>query len=159
MAVRRAVEFSASRFGNKYVDPPASAVLCTSRSTLDYPLPTMLRRLLELIRFSHTVFALPFALLAAAMAWAANLRADPPVAFRWLDLLGILVCMVFARSAAMAFNRLADRRLDAINPRTQTRHLPPAFFRRAAWRCLRPCVRWVSWPARSCFCRAIRSRS
>ena len=86
--------------------------------------PTMLRHLLELIRFSHTVFALPFALLAAAMAWAANLRSDPPVAFRWLDLLGILACMVFARSAAMAFNRLADRRLDALNPRTQMRHLP-----------------------------------
>jgi 4-hydroxybenzoate polyprenyltransferase len=84
----------------------------------------MLRRLLELIRFSHTIFALPFALLAAAMAWAANLRSDPPVAFRWLDLLGILTCMVFARSAAMAFNRLADRRLDALNPRTRTRHLP-----------------------------------
>ena len=83
----------------------------------------MLIRLLELIRFSHTVFALPFALLAAAMAWAANWRSDPPVAFQWLDLLGILVCMVFARSAAMAFNRLADRRLDAMNPRTQTRHL------------------------------------
>jgi 4-hydroxybenzoate polyprenyltransferase len=83
----------------------------------------MLRHLLELIRFSHTVFALPFALLAAAMAWAANLRDHPPVPFRWFDLLGILVCMVFARSAAMAFNRLADRRLDAINPRTQTRHL------------------------------------
>ncbi len=84
----------------------------------------MLRHLLELIRFSHTVFALPFALLAAAMAWAANLRSDPPLAFRWLDLLGILACMVFARSAAMAFNRLADRRLDALNPRTQMRHLP-----------------------------------
>ena len=83
----------------------------------------MLIRLLELIRFSHTVFALPFALLAAAMAWAANLRADPPLAFRWQDLLGILICMVFARSAAMAFNRLADRRIDAMNPRTQTRHL------------------------------------
>jgi 4-hydroxybenzoate polyprenyltransferase len=83
----------------------------------------MLIRLLELIRFSHTVFALPFAMLAAAMAWAANLRSDPPVAFRSMDLLGILVCMVFARSAAMAFNRLADRRLDAMNPRTQTRHL------------------------------------
>jgi len=83
----------------------------------------MLRHLLELIRFSHTVFALPFALLAAAMAWAANLRDHPPVPFRWFDLLGILLCMVFARSAAMAFNRLADRRLDAINPRTQTRHL------------------------------------
>jgi 4-hydroxybenzoate polyprenyltransferase len=84
----------------------------------------MLIRLLELIRFSHTVFALPFALLAAAMAWAANLRSNPPVPFRWMDLLGILVCMVFARSAAMAFNRLTDRKLDAMNPRTQTRHLP-----------------------------------
>ena len=84
----------------------------------------MFVRLLELIRFSHTLFALPFALLAAAMAWSANARATPPVGFRWLDLLGILVCMVFARSAAMAFNRLADRRLDALNPRTQMRHLP-----------------------------------
>jgi 4-hydroxybenzoate polyprenyltransferase len=83
----------------------------------------MLRHLLELIRFSHTLFALPFALLAAAMAWAANLRSTPPVAFRWQDLLGILLCMVFARSTAMAFNRLADRRFDALNPRTQMRHL------------------------------------
>ena len=87
----------------------------------------MLRRvrtLLELIRFSHTLFALPFALLAAAMAWPANARSQPPVGFRWQDLAGILVCMVFARSAAMAFNRLADRRLDAVNPRTASRHLP-----------------------------------
>ncbi len=84
----------------------------------------MLIRLLELIRFSHTLFALPFALLAAAMAWSANLRAQPPVPFRWQDLLGILVCMAMARSAAMAFNRLADRTIDAQNPRTRTRHLP-----------------------------------
>jgi 4-hydroxybenzoate polyprenyltransferase len=84
----------------------------------------MLRRLLELIRFSHTVFALPFALLAAAMAWSANLHDRPPAAFRLLDLVGILVCMVFARSASMAFNRLADRRIDALNPRTKMRHLP-----------------------------------
>ena len=76
-----------------------------------------------MIRFSHTLFALPFALLAAAMAWAANPRAGRRC-FRWLDLLGILVCMAAARSAAMAFNRLADRRLDALNPRTQMRHLP-----------------------------------
>ena len=73
-----------------------------------------------MIRFGHTLFALPPALLAAVMAWAG----DPPIAFRWQDLAGILVCMVFARSAAMAFNRLADRRLDAINPRTKNRHLP-----------------------------------
>jgi 4-hydroxybenzoate polyprenyltransferase len=91
---------------------------------VNFPRFTMFRKLLELIRFSHTLFALPFALLAAAMAWSANFRSIPPAAFRWMDLLGILVCMVFARSAAMAFNRLADRRLDALNPRTQTRHLP-----------------------------------
>lgn len=78
---------------------------------------THARRLLELIRFSHTIFALPFALLAAALAWA-----DEP--FRWPDLVGILLCMVFARSAAMAFNRLADRHIDAKNPRTAGRHLP-----------------------------------
>ena len=82
------------------------------------------RQLLEMIRFSHTLFALPFALLAAVMAWAANARSDPPIRFRWQELVGILLSMVFARSAAMAFNRLADRRLDALNPRTAKRHLP-----------------------------------
>lgn len=76
-----------------------------------------LRLLLELVRFSHTIFALPFALLSAVLAWR-----DQP--FRWQDLLGILLCMLFARSAAMAFNRLVDRDIDAQNPRTQTRHLP-----------------------------------
>jgi len=78
---------------------------------------TLTRRLLEMIRFSHTLFALPFALLSAAVAWSRE-------TFRWWDLAGILLCMVFARSAAMAFNRLADRRIDAQNPRTAGRHLP-----------------------------------
>lgn len=82
------------------------------------------RRLLELIRFSHTLFALPFALLGAAMAWADAAGGNPPEPFRPLDLIGILLAMVFARSAAMAFNRLADRRYDAMNPRTRQRHLP-----------------------------------
>jgi 4-hydroxybenzoate polyprenyltransferase len=82
------------------------------------------RHLLELIRFSHTLFALPFALLAAAMAWGAARAGPGAVGFRWQDLAGILVCMVCARSAAMAFNRIADRRLDALNPRTEKRHLP-----------------------------------
>ncbi|MHB8897429.1 MAG: 4-hydroxybenzoate octaprenyltransferase [Thermoguttaceae bacterium] len=81
-------------------------------------------RLLGMIRFSHTLFALPFALLAAVMAWAAGSHQDPPAGFRGLDLAGILLCMVFARSASMAFNRLTDRRLDALNPRTGNRHLP-----------------------------------
>ena len=78
---------------------------------------TQVRRLLEMIRFSHTLFALPFALLSAALAWSR----EP---FRLADLIGIVLCMVFARSAAMAFNRLADRRIDALNPRTAGRHLP-----------------------------------
>jgi 4-hydroxybenzoate polyprenyltransferase len=79
---------------------------------------THVQKLLEMIRFSHTVFALPFALLSAVLAW------QKPGSFRWLDLLGILLCMVFARSTAMAFNRLADRDYDALNPRTAFRHLP-----------------------------------
>ena len=78
-----------------------------------------LRHLLELIRFSHTVFALPFALLSAALAWH---RPDSP--FAWSQLAGIVLCMVFARSAAMAFNRVVDRRFDGENPRTAKRHIP-----------------------------------
>jgi 4-hydroxybenzoate polyprenyltransferase len=78
---------------------------------------THVRSLLELIRFSHTLFALPFALTSAALAWHKD-------GFHWLQLVGILLCMAFARSTAMAFNRLADRRFDATNPRTAGRHLP-----------------------------------
>ena len=81
------------------------------------------KKMLEMIRFSHTIFALPFALLAAVMAWAAPATAGV-VGFNWLHLVGILVCMVGARSAAMAFNRLVDRFIDAENPRTAKRHLP-----------------------------------
>jgi len=78
-----------------------------------------LRKLLEMIRFSHTLFALPFALLSAALAWHGKAEG-----FQWLELLGIVLCMVFGRSAAMAFNRFTDRRIDAANPRTANRHLP-----------------------------------
>lgn len=71
----------------------------------------------SLIRFSHTVFALPFALAAVALAWPSH--PVTPRVFVW-----ILVAMVGARSAAMGFNRLADRRFDALNPRTQSWELP-----------------------------------
>ena len=83
-----------------------------------------LRHLLELIRFSHTLFALPFALLSAVIAWH-----QPGSPFVWSQLLGILLCMMFARSAAMAFNRIVDRRIDADNPRTAKRHLPAGLLR------------------------------
>ncbi len=74
-----------------------------------------LRLALEMIRFSHSVFALPFALLALVLAAGGV----PPA--RTIGL--VLLAMVAARSAAMAFNRLADRRFDAKNPRTAARHL------------------------------------
>lgn len=75
---------------------------------------------LRLVRFSHTLFALPFALLGAALAaWGPRGWTARPQ-----DWLGILLCMASARSAAMAFNRLVDRHIDARNPRTASRHLP-----------------------------------
>lgn len=73
-----------------------------------------LSRFLRLIRFSHTVFALPFAL--GALVVAANGRPS----FRILFL--VFVCMVFARTAAMLFNRIVDWSLDQRNPRTAARH-------------------------------------
>jgi 4-hydroxybenzoate polyprenyltransferase len=122
------------------------------------------RNYLSLIRFGHTIFALPFALLSALMAWRLQyalevikslrevglteveiqlevvldawmgwtsghsaieeLEKYRGFAIRWQEVVGILLCMVTARSAAMAFNRLADRQLDATNPRTAGRHLP-----------------------------------
>jgi 4-hydroxybenzoate polyprenyltransferase len=77
---------------------------------------TTLRVYLQMIRFSHTVFALPFAFMGAILA--AN--GVPPAETLWW----ILVAMVGARSGAMGMNRIADRHLDALNPRTRERALP-----------------------------------
>jgi 4-hydroxybenzoate polyprenyltransferase len=80
------------------------------------------------------LFALPFALLSAVMAWTAPADDGYAIGFRWHQLVGILVCMIGARSAAMALNRLADRDIDAQNPRTRTRHLPTGQLTvRSAW--------------------------
>ncbi|HXB54727.1 MAG TPA: UbiA-like polyprenyltransferase [Vicinamibacteria bacterium] len=80
----------------------------------------------RMIRFSHSVFALPFALTSAALAVRGELRTSQVV---W-----IVVAMVGARSAAMGFNRLADHALDEQNPRTASRELPRgALSRREVW--------------------------
>ncbi|TAL06958.1 MAG: 4-hydroxybenzoate octaprenyltransferase [Verrucomicrobia bacterium] len=71
------------------------------------------------VRFSHTIFALPFALAAMLIAAREN-RGWPG----WKTFLLILAAMVCARTCAMAFNRIADRKFDALNPRTASRHLP-----------------------------------
>lgn len=77
---------------------------------------TKLKTTLEMIKFEHTLFALPFAFLGAVMA-ANGLPS-------WQQVLWITLAMVGARSAAMTFNRIADRRIDAGNPRTANRELP-----------------------------------
>ena len=80
-----------------------------------------LRLTLEMIKFEHSVFALPFALTGALLAFRASHL--PARAFGW-KLLWIVVAMVGARSAAMAFNRILDAEIDARNPRTRMRHIP-----------------------------------
>ncbi len=75
-----------------------------------------IRNTFELIKFSHSIFAMPFAL--AAMLIAAQGMPSPITLFR------IILALVFARTAAMAFNRWADADIDAQNPRTQNRHIP-----------------------------------
>ena len=73
----------------------------------------------SLVKFAHTVFALPFALVGFLLGLK-----DPDGHFSWVLLLQILGCMVFARSAAMGFNRYVDREIDARNPRTAGRDVP-----------------------------------
>ena len=73
----------------------------------------------SLVKFAHTIFALPFALVAFLLALK-----EPGERFTWLLLLQLLGCMVFARNAAMGFNRWADRKIDARNPRTSGRDVP-----------------------------------
>ena len=85
---------------------------------------------LGLIRFSHTIFALPFAALAAVMAYSTPLVGEQYPIIRAQDIIGVLLSMVFARSAAMAFNRLADHQIDAENERTASRHLPAGVLSR-----------------------------
>jgi len=77
-----------------------------------------MRKYLSLIKFSHTIFAMPFALIGFFLTTKSN-------EFEWITLLYVVLCMIFARSAAMAFNRYIDRDIDAANLRTaQIREIP-----------------------------------
>lgn len=78
-----------------------------------------MKRYLSLIKFSHTLFAMPFALVGFSLGTQAS-----GAALSWKLLLLVVLCMVFARSAAMAFNRWLDRDIDAVNPRTRQREIP-----------------------------------
>lgn len=74
---------------------------------------------LSLVKFSHTIFAMPFALIGFFLA-----ASDESYGFSLRLLILVVLCMIFARSAAMAFNRYADYRFDALNPRTSGREIP-----------------------------------
>ncbi len=77
------------------------------------------RNYFTLVRFSHTVFAMPFAMIGLSLA---IFKDENDFSIRILLL--IILCMIFARNAAMGFNRLVDRRFDALNPRTKNREIP-----------------------------------
>lgn len=85
-----------------------------------------MKKYLSLVKFSHTIFALPFACIGfflgvAKKGTSLQIIASADVAFKFLL---VLICMVTARSAAMAFNRYLDRSFDALNPRTAIREIP-----------------------------------
>jgi len=108
------------------------------------------RETADMIKASHSVFALPFAIAAASLGMAAA------GGWSWPNLFWVVWCAVWARTAAMAQNRLADARLDAVNPRTEGRALPAgrvtrrfvlglvlaaaAFFVLGAWQLNRACL-------------------
>lgn len=79
----------------------------------------------SLVKFSHTVFALPFALIGFFLAVFHH-----QYSFSWVTFLLVILCMVFARSAAMAFNRYADEHIDRQNPRTAQREIPAGVISR-----------------------------
>lgn len=92
---------------------------------------------LSLVKFSHTVFALPFALIGFTLG---IVEVNQAVTWEWFAgnwplFIKVLLCMVFARSAAMAFNRYLDRRFDALNPRTAKREIPAGIIspKHALW--------------------------
>lgn len=80
---------------------------------------------LSLIKFSHTIFAMPFAMIGFSLGLIQSKSIDHGINQAWFNLLLlVLLCMIFARSAAMAFNRWLDRHFDSRNPRTAIREIP-----------------------------------
>jgi 4-hydroxybenzoate polyprenyltransferase len=74
---------------------------------------------LSFVKFSHSIFAMPFAILGVFLAFELN-----EIEFEWTILIFIILCMIFARNAAMGFNRYLDREIDSKNPRTKNREIP-----------------------------------
>ena len=78
-----------------------------------------LNKYLSLVKFSHTIFAMPFAIIGLVLGFMQSVTP-----FSWQIALLVVLCMVFARNAAMSFNRVVDQKFDTLNPRTANRELP-----------------------------------
>lgn len=100
-----------------------------------------MKKYLSLVTFSHTIFAMPFAFIGFFLA--INTTSNP---FSWFKLLLMVLCMVFARNAAMAFNRFLDRDIDAKNPRTKGRDIPAGRIsaKNALWFTLLNCLLFIT---------------
>ncbi len=81
-----------------------------------------MKKYFSLVLFAHTIFAMPFALMAFVFAYKSDFY--DPLLNVWVLLVQVVACMVFARNVAMGFNRWADRKIDAENPRTTGRDIP-----------------------------------
>ncbi len=79
----------------------------------------MIQKFASLVKISHTIFAMPFAMVGLCYGYISS-----GVPFDWVLLLKVVLCMLFARNTAMAFNRLVDAGIDAKNPRTASREIP-----------------------------------
>ena len=85
------------------------------------------KKYFSLVKFSHTVFAMPFALIGFSLAVS-----KPEYELKFRLLLLVILCMIFARNTAMGFNRIADRKFDALNPRTNKREIPSGIISSSA---------------------------
>lgn len=105
---------------------------------------TTVKNYLSLVKFSHTIFAMPFAMIGY---FTAVLRTGH--GFSWQTFLLVIGCMVFARSAAMAFNRWLDAHFDALNPRTAIREIPAGIISRssALWFVIACCLLFIGCTA------------
>jgi 4-hydroxybenzoate polyprenyltransferase len=99
-----------------------------------------MKNYLSLVKFSHTIFAMPFALIGFFLAVQL-----PTETFEWHLLVKVVLCMVFARNAAMAFNRYIDRNIDEKNPRTAIREIPAGIIsaNAALWFVIFNCVAFI----------------
>lgn len=88
-----------------------------------------IKNYLSLVKFSHTIFAMPFAIIGFVLGLRYNWMEHTTINNVWVKFILVIVCMVTARSTAMAFNRYLDRHFDKLNPRTAIREIPAGIIK------------------------------